>query len=110
MLKQALALIVLSVAVVLSMSYAQEAVTYLLSAHDWISQLLTDVFSGGQAGNLARNLIALLSVPVLAGLIPALIYWIVRKHWFPYFMETVWVVWLIQAGALIVMYKAVIAG
>ena len=110
MLKQIIALIALSVAIVLSMSYAQEGLQFLLSAHDWISQLLTDVFSGGQAGNIARGLIALLSVPVLAGLIPTVIYWAVRRHWFPYFMEIVWVIWLIQAGALIIMYKAVVAG
>ncbi|EKD70147.1 MAG: hypothetical protein ACD_46C00619G0002 [uncultured bacterium] len=110
MLKQTIALIALSIAVILSMSYAQQAVQFLLTAHDWISEILLDVFSIGQAGNLARNLIALLSIPVLVGLIPTLLYWMIRRSWFPYFMEIVWVVWLIQAGALIVMYKAVIAG
>lgn len=106
MLKQAVALIALSAAIVLSMSYAQQGIQLLLNAHDWISQLLTEVFSPGQAGNLARSLIALLSIPVIVGLIPTLVYWVVRRHWFPYFMEIVWVVWLIQAGALIMMYKA----
>lgn len=105
MIKQAVALIGLSVAVVLSMSYAQHGVNFLIQAHDWISQLLTDIFSAGQAGNLARGLIALLSVPILAGLIPAIVYWMIRRHWFPYFMEIVWIVWLLQAGALIVLYK-----
>ena len=106
MLKQIIAIIALSVAIVLSMTYAQQAVQGLLQAHDWIAQLLTEVFSTGNAGNLARGLIALLSIPLLVGLIPAIVYWIVRRHWFPYFMQIVWVVWLIQAGALIVMYKA----
>lgn len=108
MLKQIIALIALSVAIILSMSYAQQAVQFLLTAHDWISELLTDVFSGGQAGNIARGLIALLSVPVLVGLVPAIAYWMIRRHWFPYFMEIVWVVWLIQAGALVIMYKTAI--
>lgn len=107
MLKQIIALIIFSVAIVLSMSYAQQVVHVLINAHDWISQILTDVFSGGQAGNLARGLIALLSMPILIGLVPAMIYWLVKRHWFPYFMQIVWVVWLIQAGAL-VMYKTVI--
>lgn len=107
MIKQVIALVALSVGIILSMSYAQQAVQFLLSAHEWISQILTDVFSVGQAGNIARGLIALLSVPVLVGLVPALLYWAIRRHWFPYFMEIVWVIWLIQAGALVVMYKAV---
>lgn len=108
MIKQAIALIVLSAAIVLSMSYAQQGVQWLINAHEWVSQLLTDVFSPGQAGSLARGLIALLSIPVLAGLTPAIFYWIIKRSWFPYFMETVWVIWLVQAGALIVLQKAAI--
>ena len=106
MLKQSLALIGLSVVIILFMSYAHVVIQFLVNAHDWISQVLTDVFSGGHAGNLARGFIALLSLPILIGLIPAMIYWMLRRHWFPYFMEIVWVVWLVQAGALIMMYQA----
>jgi hypothetical protein len=105
MVKQSITLVGVSVGVILFMSYAHEAIQYLVSSHDWISQVLTDVFSGGQAGNLARGFIALLSVPILVGLVPAIIYWMLRRHWFPFFMEIVWIVWLIQAGALIMMFK-----
>lgn len=107
-LKHIIAILALSVLVVLFMPQAEIAVQALLSAHEWISNLLTDVFTGGQAGNLARGLIALLSIPLLAGLIPALIYWIIRKRWLPCFMEIMWVVWFIQAGALIVATKPII--
>jgi hypothetical protein len=106
MLKQLAALIALSVAIILSMSYAQQGIQLLITAHGWVSQLLTDVFSPAHAGSLARELIALLSIPILFGLIPTITYWLIRRHWFPYFMEIVWIIWLIQAGALIVMYKA----
>lgn len=101
MIKQIIVLVALSAAIVFSMSYAQQAVQLLVHAHVWVTQLLMEVFSEGQAGSLARGLIALLCVPVLAGLIPALLYWMVRRHWFPWFMQIVWVVWLLQAGALI---------
>lgn len=109
MLKQSLILVGLSAALVAFMSHAALGVQWLVDAHEWISQLLTDVFSPGQAGSLARGLIALLSVPVIAGLVPAVTYWLVRRHWFPYFMEIVWVVWLIQIGALVMLSKTVIA-
>jgi|SRR5579862_5251648 len=105
MLKQIIALIVFSILIMLSLSYAQHAIQLLINAHDWVSQLLTDVFSGGQAGSLARGLIALLSLPIILGLVPAIIYWIVRRHWFPYFMQIVWIVWLLQVGALLVISK-----
>ena len=109
MLKQAIALILLSAAIILSMSYAQQGLQLLLNGHEWVSGLLTEVFSAGQYGNLVRSLIALLSIPIIAGFIPTIAYWVVKRHWFPYFMEIVWVVWLIQAGALIMMYKAAVA-
>lgn len=108
MLKQVIALIAVSVAITLSMPYAQQGVQFLLSAHDWIAQILTEVFSVGNAGNIARGLIALLSIPILVAFMPAVVYWMLRRHWFPYFMEIVWVVWLVQAGALVVMYNAVV--
>ena len=108
MIKQVIAIILLSVAIILTMSYAQQAVQYLLQAHEWVSTLLTDVFSGGQTGNLLRGLIALLTIPVIVALVPALIYWASRRQWFPYFMQIVWVIWLVQAGALIAMYKVAI--
>lgn len=106
MFKHVLALIILSVAVTLFMTYTQQAVELLLTVHEWVSQLLSDVFSSGNAGSIARGLIALLSVPLIIGLIPALIYYAIRRDFFPYFMEIVWIVWLIQAGALVV--KAVV--
>lgn len=108
-LKHIIAILILSTLVVLFMPQAQVAVQALLTAHEWISSLLTDIFTGGQAGSIARGLIALLSIPLLAGLIPALIYWVVRKRWLPCFMEIMWVIWLIQAGALIVASKTVVS-
>lgn len=108
MIKQTLALIACSIVIILCMSYAQQGIQLLIQGHDWIAQLLTDVFSVGQSGNIARGLISLLSIPILIALVPTLLYWVIRRHWFPYFMEIVWVVWLVQAGALIMMYKAAV--
>ena len=102
--------IALTALIVLFPTQSTEAVQYLLSAQNWISQMLSDVFTAGQAGNIARGMIALLTIPVIVGLIPALFYWILRKHWFPYFMQVVWVVWLVQAGALLMAAKAAVGG
>jgi len=110
MLKHLVALIALSVGMVLAMSYAQEAVQLLLNAHSWISKILSDVFSGAQAGSIARDLIALLSIPLLVGLIPAIVFWMLRRRWLSCFIDIVWVVWLVQAGALAMTYKAAVVG
>jgi len=107
MWKQIVAIILLSILILLTMPYVQMALQGVVSAHDWIADRLMDVFSGGRAGNLIRELLALLAIPVLVGLIPAIVYWILRRTWFPYFMQTVWVVWLAQTAALVIQYKVV---
>lgn len=106
MIKHILAIILFSILVTIGMPYAQQGLQYLISAHDWISDILTEVFSGGQAGNIIRNMIALLAIPVFIGLVPTVIYWIAKRSWFPYFMNIVWVILLIEASALVILYKA----
>lgn len=96
-----LVIIALSAAIVLFMPQAKVVIDALVSAHNYVSGLLTDVFSAGHAGNIARGLLALITIPLLAGLLPSLVYFLIRKHWFPYFLEIVWFVWLLQVGALI---------
>lgn len=105
MLKQIIAIIALSLGFIVAMSYAQQGLQILLTMHDWVSTILKDVFAGGETGNLVRELIALLAAPVVVGLIPAVIYWIVKRSWFPYFMEFVWVIWIVQTSALVILYN-----
>lgn len=101
MFKQIIALILISLVIVFFMPYVQTGIQGLMDAHNWISNMLRSVFSGGEAGNMARGFIALLCIPVLAGAIPAVIYWIIKRRWLPYFMQIIWVVWLIEVGALV---------
>jgi len=106
MLKHLGAIIGLSMAVMLTILYVQTGLQYLVTAHEWLSNVLKEVFSGGEAGNIIRQLLALLTIPFALGLIPAIGYWLAKREWFPYFMECVWIVWLVQTSALIVLYKA----
>ncbi len=106
MLKQIIAIIILSILVIVGIEYAQHGLQLLVSAHDWISDVLKEVFSGGHAGNIARQLIALLIIPLGVALIPAIIYWLAKRSWLPWFMEIVWVIWLVETSALVVLYKA----
>lgn len=105
MIKQIIAMVGLSVGVVVAMAYAQQGVQLLISSHDWVSEVLTEIFSGGNAGNLTRQLIALLAIPVLVGISLAVIYWVIRRSFFPYFMQFVWAIWLVQTAALVVLSR-----
>lgn len=106
MLKQIIAIILFSVLITIGMPYAKQGLQYIIQAHDWISDFLTQVFSGGQAGNIIRNTITLLLIPLLIALIPALIYWIAKRSWFPYFAQVIWVILLIESSALAILYEA----
>lgn len=107
MLKQILSffiIIALSALVVFFMPESQKVVETLVTAHAWVTDLLTKVFNGDYAGNIARDLIALLCIPLAAGLIPAILFFALRKRWLNCFMEIVWFVWLVQTGALLMVY------
>jgi hypothetical protein len=103
MIKHIVFIVLLSVAVIMAMTYAQLGLHFILSAHDWIAQVLTEIFSGGDAGNITRQLIALIAVPLLAGVILAIFYWIIKRSWFHYFIHYVWAIWLIQTAAWIIV-------
>ena len=47
MIKQLIAIIVLSIGVIWAMPYVHQGLEVLLSLHNWIAEALTEVFSGG---------------------------------------------------------------
>ncbi|EKD73793.1 MAG: hypothetical protein ACD_45C00183G0009 [uncultured bacterium] len=106
MLKHIIAITVISLIIIISMPYTQQMLQYVVAAHDWISDMLKEVFSVDQAGDIIRQLIALLVIPLVVSLIPAIIYWLARRQKLPYFMELVWVVWLVQTAAIVITFKA----
>lgn len=109
MLKHIVALIVLAIVVILATPQVHALLEALVAGHDWIADTLKAVFSGGRTGSLLRDLIASLTIPLLVGFIPAGLYWLARRSFFPYFMTFVWVTWLVQTSALIMVYKAATA-
>lgn len=106
MIKQIAALVVGSLAVTVTMVYDQQAIQYLITAHGWVAQMLEEVFSGGHVGNISRELLALLAVPFCVGVAAAAVYYLIKRQWFPYFMEVVWIIWLIQVSAVITTYAS----
>ena len=99
MIKQIIILLVLSVLLILGMPYVQHGLEWIVAGHNWVSDTLTNVFSGSTAGDLIRKLIALLVIPFVIGLIPVIIYWIIKRSRFPHFMLVVWVIWFFGAGS-----------
>lgn len=100
-----LILILLSLAIVFFMPASQQVVGWIVSAHDWVADVLKDVFAGGGAGDTTRKLLALITVPFAISFIPVIIYWLLKRSWFPYFVQLVWIIWLIQTAALVIAFK-----
>lgn len=105
MLKNLIAIILLSILILLAASYAQQGINLLVSLHQWIIGLMSNIFTGSEAGTLAKKLIALLAIPFITALIPVILYWAMKRKGFSFFMPIVWVVWLIQTTALVVLVK-----
>ena len=105
MFKHLATIILLSIAVLFAMSQTQHVLEVLLIAHDKIAEGLKQVFSGGEIGNLIRESIALLTLPLLAGLLPAMIFWLIKRRWLANFIYVVWFVWLVQTAALVAIYS-----
>lgn len=104
MLKNIIIVTILSVLVILFMPWAQKSLLYLVSVHDWINEHLKEIFSVGQAGTIIRQLISLLAVPLLFSLIPILIYWLAKHSWLPWTPHVIWVIWLIETSAIVLLY------
>lgn len=104
MLKNIIAIILLSILVILFMPWAQKGLQYLVQVHDWVSDSLKDVFSMGETGTDIRQLIAILAVPVIITLIPTLIYRLARHAWFPWALHVLWMIWLIEISAIVLLY------
>jgi hypothetical protein len=106
MLKHIIAIILISLLVILTMPYVQMAVHGLMDAYNWINHMLTQVFSGDKAGNTTRDLIAMLVLPLAAGLVPAIPYYFAKRSFLPFFMTIVWVIWLVEVTAIVLAAKA----
>ncbi len=104
MIKNFIVLILFSLGVIFGVKHIQPTILLLVSSRDWISQLLLQVFSGGEIGSAVRNLISLLVIPLVIAAIPTLVYWLSKGRLFPYFMHVVWAVWLLQTTAIVVLH------
>lgn len=105
MINKLIALIIVSVLVVFFPMYAEQMMSWVLMLHASVVDFLAGIFSDGQVGRIIRDLLGLITFPVVAGLVPAALYWVAKRRMFPYFVMFVWSAWLLQLGALVVLHK-----
>lgn len=101
MAKQIILLILLSIIVVIFQNQISEIMNGLVSLHDLFAKDLTFFFSGSAIGRAIQGVIALLLIPVVAGGLSALAFWLVKHVSMPHMMATIWIMWLVVLVAVL---------
>ncbi len=100
MVKPLIALLVLTTAAVF---FSQELVSLLnalIYLHTMITHALDIAFSKGNIGVLIQSVVALLVIPLLAGLLVAGLHWLFKRNSPSHTMSIIWVVWLVMVVAV----------
>lgn len=100
LMKQLLAIILLSLVVLFANSTLNDALHHLIDFHQWISDALVTIFSSGKTGDIIKAVLALLLVPAVLAGVPALVYWGMKRTLMPYLWPIIWTAWIIQAVAV----------
>ncbi len=95
MLKQSIIYLVLSILFVLFSEYAHILIVYIVMFYTYVMIHLAPIFNPGASGLLIQKIIVLTLLPVIIVGIPALIYRAVKGRDMPFFLESVWLLWLI---------------
>ena len=106
MVKQGILLIGLSVVAMVCNEQLIHVLHALLYLHDMFAHWFSIFFSGGPVGLAIQEILALIIIPVLAGGIAALAFWLVKHVSMPHATATVWVVWLILLVTLLAQATA----
>jgi hypothetical protein len=91
LLKQSVAYFVLSLLVVLCAKYIHLGIVYLDMIYTYLNVLIVPYI----AGAWLRNVLIMISLPLILTAIPAIIYRLIKKANMPYFLESVWILWLV---------------
>lgn len=106
MFKHILFLIGFSVAAVFLKGQLIHVLHFLLAIHDRLANGLGLIFSGDELGRVLQSTLALILIPMVAGIIVTLAHFFLKQVHFPHTMTIVWVVWTVL---LVTMLSQVVA-
>lgn len=103
MLKTFLILLVLSVLGIIWLGEINHGLRFLVEAYSYVANTLGLIIKGNHWAHIARQSIALLLIPIIIALIPAFLYWLVKKRHMPYVCEIACAVWLVLLISIAVL-------
>lgn len=110
MIKHLVLLIALSVLAILFKMHLVHVLNGLLYVHNYIAQSLNVVFSSGSIGKVIQELISLLAIPIGAGLVAALVFWLMKRSVMPHTMAVIWIIWLVLLVTIVAQGGGAMAG
>jgi hypothetical protein len=101
MLRHVLALIIFSILIILFRSEFAVFLHYIGYWHSWLGEKMLLLFSTSTTGELVSHVLALVLIPILIALIPAFLYWVIRRHEMPYLAIVTWILWIILSTIVV---------
>jgi hypothetical protein len=97
-------LVVLSFLVLIFAPQLQNGFALLDFAHTKLNAALSFVFNTSIVGNTTQEATCLLLIPFAIMLVPAALYWLIKRSLIPYFYHMVWAIWLVLFTSLILTH------
>lgn len=97
MLKQGLIYLGLSLLLIAFATYAKTFIVYVDLLYAYLNNALAPLFGNGFWGLFFRDMCTLVLTPFVLASIPAVIYWLLKRKKMPYFIQLIWLFWLILA-------------
>jgi hypothetical protein len=95
MFKHILLLVGLSVAAIFFQDQLMHMLKFFMYVHNQLANGLGVIFSVDKIGEIVQSVLALLLIPVLIGILIAVLHFFIRKQHFPHMMTTIWVAWAV---------------
>ncbi len=95
MLKHVILFIIFSIAAMILQLQLEHVLQFLLFLHDKIADGLGMVFSSARSGRMIQETVALLILPLIAGGVAALVFWLIKRYELPNIITVVWFVWTV---------------
>lgn len=102
--KHILILLLISIISIIWIKEIAHALHYLMHIYIVLSKMLSRFVIGGYVIAVIRQSIVLMMIPIFIAMIPAGLYWLVKRRIMPYLCETLYVAWFVMVATL-ALYK-----
>lgn len=101
MIKQVAMIIILSVLAIMFQTQLMQVLKGFFFVHQQIANGLGVIFATSKVGEIVQSVLALLLIPVVVGVLLAIIHFFLRQAHFAHTMTVIWVAWAVCLAAVL---------